>query len=110
MASTPLNIQVTLTLHELNQVLDSLKELRRQSDYVVSDRTMTDDEGRIRSWQVTDAEQALTKRAALSDLIHKLSGEVITEDPEVLVRVRGFRVALDAQIAADEAAKATEKV
>jgi hypothetical protein len=113
MANNPLHINVELTLHELNQVLDALKALRGQTDYQVRKNSVEEFRGyqkeTLEGYAVEAAETALPKRQTYADLIFKLSGEVITEDPKHLQVIRDARVAYEIQEATRKAEEALEE-
>ena len=128
MANTPFEISVSLNFHELQAILQVLKDTRSNSDFNVEREDFMsveywtnpdtnkyepklDSDGaqikRIHSYTVEGAESALTRRQELADLIYRLSGEVVTEKPETASRVAQARVDFDAQ---EAARKATEEV
>jgi hypothetical protein len=120
--NTP-TIKVELTVHQVVAICDALKELRSNNDSAVRLRedwasakyANNPDTGKyeptgettIYSWTIKGAEEALAKRAQLANLVAYLSGEVLVEDPEVIVSVHQGRAAFDAQ-EAQEAAKADQ--
>lgn len=113
MTNTPLKITPELTFHELSEIVKALEEQRSGKSYALSPYTtredkdgFVDEDGRVVSYRVTDAERALVKRADLADLIGRLTGETPDEDVDVVAKIRDARRRLDAQEAADKAAEA----
>lgn len=105
MPSNPTKFPVSLEFGELSRILDALKK-QRANRYEAERKDFTaykSEDGRIEGYAVSGAEDALVERAALAELIYKLSGEVITEDPDNVLRVAQARRDYDAQCAADKA-------
>jgi hypothetical protein len=104
MPNTITKITVEFTLKELNDVVTALKELRSQTDWNV-ERDSFDkykEPGVLDPYAISQAEGYLERRYELAQMVHRLSGESISEKPETLAKLRAAVEALNAQKAAEK--------